>query len=117
MVFKAKVKMGAAIVALLVAAVAAADDSDPMAACDNSFATCNSRCDALENATAECYGACDDAYQKCLDTANGYAPAAEPKSSAPKPASTTTAKKPQKSIPASESQDEGADPDGSGHQQ
>jgi hypothetical protein len=51
-----------------------ADDMDPMMRCDNEYAGCNGKCDVVENVTSECYCSCDEAYQKCLDIANGYLP-------------------------------------------
>jgi hypothetical protein len=43
-----------------------------MMRCDNEYAGCNAKCDAIENVTSDCYCSCDDAYQNCLDVANGY---------------------------------------------
>ena len=111
-----KMKRGAVIAALILAVCAAADDADPMASCDSAFANCNSRCDAMENAPAECYGTCDDTYQKCLDAANGYTPEPVNKSVDAKPAP-TVAKPATKNAAALEGEDKGADPDGTGHEQ
>ena len=111
MAFKTVMKKMLFAAVLTVAAGAAADDADPMAACDNSYAACNGRCDAMENATSECYDGCDNHYRSCLDRANGYTPEPETKSEQKTPASKT----PKKSDKPLEGQDEGTDPDGAGH--
>ena len=111
-----KMKRVAACAALIAALGAAADDADPMAACDSAYATCNGRCDAMENASSECYGACDDTYQNCLDVANGYPPEPAKTADEPKPAA-KLAKAVKKNAPALESQDKGADPNRAGHEQ
>ena len=109
-------KLAASFFGVFLAFSAAADDSDPMAVCDSSYSGCSSKCDAMENATAECYAACDNSYQKCLDIANGYTPEEPLKAAeAPKPAA-KIAKAAKLNNPALEGQDEGAEPNGTRHE-
>ena len=55
------------------------ESGDPMEVCDNKYTACTENCDKMVDAPASCYDSCDSAYQKCLDIANGYTPAPEPK--------------------------------------
>lgn len=98
--------------ALMVALTCGAEETDPMAVCDNHYASCTEKCDGQENVSADCYTACDNSYQKCLDVANGYAPEPEETPKPPKEA------KKKKEKPALQQPDiENDDPDGAGHDQ
>lgn len=107
-----KATVWAALLTLL-AFAAFADDGDPMAACDDTYGQCTQKCDAMENAPADCYSNCDDAYQRCLDIANGYTPQQTETKPAAKPAEKNVKTK-KGSLPAGE--DERTDPDAGGHE-
>lgn len=107
-------RRAALLITLLFALSVAADDADPMTACDNTYAGCYKKCDVLENAPSECYCTCDDTYQQCLDIANGYPPEPSKKQCDVKTAPKVVKSDANKSA-VLKSQEQGTDPNSAGH--
>jgi hypothetical protein len=46
-----------------------AEEDDPATKCENTYSSCQEKCDAAADGSETCYSNCDAAYEKCLTAA------------------------------------------------
>lgn len=56
----------ALVLAMLLITPLAAEETEPLEACDTAYDTCMEKCDATEDNSEKCYDLCDREHDRCI---------------------------------------------------